>query len=217
MHLKSLLSVACPGSAPRGRPADPRKDSQILDAAGRLFMEQGVQGTTMEQIAREAGVSKLTLYRRYADKNTLFTAILNDKCQQYLPEEIFETTPGDNPDTALTRLGIGLLELITSNDAVDLNRVITTESAHNPQLTAQFYASGPQRTKSKMIDMMTSFKSSGTLSIDDPALAAEMFSALIVGSELIKRCNMNLGPRPNPEQISAYVQKAVAFFLRAYR
>ena len=217
MTNNSPLSATCPtGPAPRGRPADPRKDAQILCSASRLFMEHGVQGTTMEQIAREAGVSKLTLYRRYPDKNTLFTAILNDKCRQYLPEDIFEVSPGAQPSDALTRLGTSLLELITSNDAVDLNRVITTESAHNPQLTAQFYASGPLRTKTRLIEMMSSLKSSGAVKIDDPTLAAEMFSALIVGSELIKCCNMNIGPRPNITQIQAYVQKAVTFFLRAY-
>lgn len=204
-------------SAPRGRPADPRKDMQILAAAGRLFMKDGVQGTTMEQIAREADVSKLTLYRRFPDKNTLFTAVVSDKCRQYLPEEIFEITKGAEPAEALTRLGCGLLSLITSEDAVNLNRVITTESAHNPQMTAQFYSQGPQRVKTRTLEMMTALKTSGTLNITDPAEAAEMFSALIVGSEFTKRCNMNMCPLPTAAQIRAYVQKAVNFFLRAYK
>lgn len=179
-------------------------------------MAEGVQGTTMEEIAREADVSKLTLYRRYPDKNTLFTAVLNAKCQQYLPEELFDTTPGAKPEEALTRLGCALLELITSEDAVSMNRVITTESAHNPGLTAQFYASGPQRMKTLTTEMMTSFKTNGTLNIDDPVEATEMFSALIAGSDYTKRCNMNLCPLPTKAQIRAYVTRAVAFFLRAF-
>lgn len=219
MHTKSDQDTPCCTGTPaqRGRPSDPRKDSQILCAASRLFMEHGVQGTTMEQIAREAGVSKLTLYRRYADKNTLFTAIVNEKCQHYLPEEIFDITTNDTPGQALARVAIGLMDLITSDDAVDLNRVITTESAHNPQLTAQFHTAGPQRIKIKTLEMMTSLQTSGKLAIEDPTLASEMFSALIVGSDLIKRCNMNIGPRPTTVQIQAYVQKAVTFFLRAYQ
>lgn len=216
-HPASPAASGPNGPAPRGRPADPRKDSQILKAASRLFMENGVQATTMEQIAREAGVSKLTLYRRYADKNILFTAIVNEKCQHYLPEEIFDIAPADTPAEALTRVASGLISLITSEDAVDLNRVITTESAHNPQLTAQFYTSGPQRVRILMQEMMTSLKHSEKLAIDDPILAAEMFSALVVGSEHCKRCNMNIGPRPTAAQITAYVQKAVTFFLRAYQ
>lgn len=202
--------------AQRGRPADPRKDAQIIAAADKLFMHHGVQGTTMEHIARDADVSKLTLYRRYPDKNSLFTAVINEKIRQYLPDSLFEAEPGTTPDELLGRIGQALLALITSEDAVNLNRVITTESAHNPELTAQFYTSGPQRLKTRMLEVMTAFKNSGTLNIQDPAEAAEMFSALISGCEYCKRCNMNMSPTPSCTQIEAYVSKAVAFFIRSY-
>jgi TetR/AcrR family transcriptional repressor of mexJK operon len=200
----------------RGRPADPRKDAQIIAAADKLFMEHGVQGTTMEHIARDADVSKLTLYRRYPDKNSLFTAVISEKCRQYLPDSLFDTAASITPECALVRVGCALLELITSEDAVRLNRIITTESAHNPQLTAQFYTSGPQRIKTRTIELMTHLRSQGHLRMDDPAEAAEMFSALIAGSEYCKRCNMNMSPTPTQAQIEAYVRKATTFFLRAY-
>ena len=202
------------GAPSRGRPADPRKDSQILDAATRLFMKEGVQGTTMEQIAREADVSKLTLYRRYPDKNTLFTEVISSKCNKYMPENIFDVTADTDPAAALTRVGMALMELITSPDAVNLNRVITSESAHNPAITAQFDRSGPQRVKSGMLQMMTTLKAHG-LNLGDPALAADMFGALIVGSDLNKRCAIHMAPTPTHQQIETYVKQAVAFFLRA--
>lgn len=202
--------------APRGRPADPRKDAQIIAAADKLFMQHGVAGTTMEHIARDADVSKLTLYRRYPDKNTLFTAVISEKCRRYVPDSLFESTPDRSPEAMLNNLGAALLSLITSEEAVNLNRIITTESAHNPQLTAQFYAEGPQRIKTGTNELMSAFKSSRQLNIEDPAEAAEMFSALIVGCEYCKRCNMNMIPPPTREQITAYVKKATLFFLRAY-
>lgn len=202
--------------APRGRPADPRKDTQIIAAADKLFMQHGVAGTTMEHIARDADVSKLTLYRRYPDKNTLFTAVISEKCRHYVPDSLFETSASSSPEAMLTSLGVALLTLITSEDAVNLNRIITTESAHNPALTAQFYQEGPQRIKTGTLELMTAFKSDGLVAIQDPAEAAEMFSALIVGSEYSKRCNMNMCPTPTHTQIEAYVKKATTFFLRAY-
>ncbi|RYG61441.1 MAG: TetR/AcrR family transcriptional regulator [Alphaproteobacteria bacterium] len=202
--------------APRGRPADPRKDAQIITAADKLFMQHGVAGTTMEHIARDADVSKLTLYRRYPDKNTLFTAVISEKCRRYVPDSLFETTPERSPEAMLTNLGTALLSLITSEDAVNLNRIITTESAHNPQLTAQFYAEGPQRIKTGTLELMSAFKNEGLLNIPDPAEAAEMFSALIVGCEYSKRCNMNMCPTPTHDQIEAYAKKAASFFLLAY-
>jgi AcrR family transcriptional regulator len=55
----------------RGRPRDPETDASILRAALELFIERGVEGTSMEQIAKRAGVGKLTVYRRWSTKEDL--------------------------------------------------------------------------------------------------------------------------------------------------
>ncbi|MFC7110976.1 helix-turn-helix domain-containing protein [Nonomuraea rubra] len=55
----------------RGRPRDPETDAAILRAALELFIERGVEGTSMEQIAKRAGVGKLTVYRRWSTKEDL--------------------------------------------------------------------------------------------------------------------------------------------------
>ncbi|MEV5889114.1 TetR/AcrR family transcriptional regulator [Nonomuraea fuscirosea] len=55
----------------RGRPRDPGTDTAILTAALELFVERGVEGTSMEQVAKRAGVGKLTLYRRWSSKEDL--------------------------------------------------------------------------------------------------------------------------------------------------
>ncbi len=185
-------------------------------AADKLFMQHGVAGTTMEHIARDADVSKLTLYRRYPDKNTLFTAVISERCRRYMPDSLFVTSADTDPYAVLFRIGCALLELITSESSVNLNRIITTESAHNPGITAHFYAEGPQRIRALTLDLMTAFKTDGHVAIDDPAEASEMFAALIVGCEYCKRCNMSMIPSPTRNQIEAYVKKATSFFLRAY-
>lgn len=58
----------------RGRPRDPRADQAILAAALELFTEHGHAGTSIEQVARRAGVGKLTVYRRWASKDELIAA-----------------------------------------------------------------------------------------------------------------------------------------------
>jgi AcrR family transcriptional regulator len=55
----------------RGRPRDPEADSAILRAGLELFMERGIDGASIEQIARQAGVGKLTIYRRWPTKEEL--------------------------------------------------------------------------------------------------------------------------------------------------
>lgn len=209
------MSSPSPCPSPRGRPVDHRKDEQILKAAGLLFMRDGLQGTTMEQIAKEANVSKLTLYRRYPDKNTLFTEIISERCAHYVPEDIFEAN--GSAAEALTRFGTALLKLITSEDGVNLSRVLTAEARHNSEICEMFFSSGPQRVKKGLRILMENLCSSQRITCTNPEEAAEMFSALIVGADMNKQCSMHLRPAPSDAEIHTYVTRAVAFFLKAYR
>jgi AcrR family transcriptional regulator len=59
---------------PRGRPRDAAADAAILQAALDLFIERGVEGTSIEQVAKLAGVGKLTVYRRWQRKEELIAA-----------------------------------------------------------------------------------------------------------------------------------------------
>ncbi|BDH59494.1 TetR family transcriptional regulator [Tsukamurella sp. PLM1] len=64
------------GTAPRGRPRDPAIDEAILDATVKALAAHGVAGTSMERVASDAGVSKVTVYARYRTKNRLIGAAL---------------------------------------------------------------------------------------------------------------------------------------------
>jgi len=204
------------GPAQRGRPVDPRKDEQILCAAAQLFMHQGLQGTTMEQIAKEANVSKLTLYRRYPDKDALFTEVVVAKCECYLPPDILAPHPARSAKDALQRLGEALLGLLTSNAGLDLHRVITAETAHNPELGRAFYARGPEPFQQALKAMLDGLNNRGELKMDDTNAAAEHFVALLLGSRLCERCRLRLREAPDEAEISACVGRIVGFFMRGY-
>ncbi len=64
--------------APRkpGRPADPHLAERILDIARQLVFSEGLQAVSMERVAQEAGVSKVTLYARFANRNELLSALV---------------------------------------------------------------------------------------------------------------------------------------------
>src|SRR5690606_31620579 len=80
----SRKAPATPAKSPAapGRPKDLEKGSAILDAARRLFTTQGFDGASMDQIAAAAGVSKLTVYSHYGDKETLFAEVVKSYCEQ---------------------------------------------------------------------------------------------------------------------------------------
>ena len=65
-----------------GRPSDQAKRQAILDAASQLFFEDGFAATSIEQVAADAGVSKVTIYNQYGDKRALFTAAVERECEK---------------------------------------------------------------------------------------------------------------------------------------
>jgi TetR/AcrR family transcriptional repressor of mexJK operon len=79
-----------------GRPKDLAKRRAILDAAKNLFVRNGYASTSMDAVAAEAGVSKLTVYSHFTDKETLFSAAVVARCEEQMPE-LFVDLPRDMP------------------------------------------------------------------------------------------------------------------------
>ncbi|CAM05756.1 TetR family transcriptional regulator [Saccharopolyspora erythraea NRRL 2338] len=81
------------GSRPRGRPRDPEADAAILRAAMDLFIEGGVEGTSIEQVAKRAGVGKLTVYRRWSSKEELIAQAIESVRGEALGFEVRADLP----------------------------------------------------------------------------------------------------------------------------
>src|SRR5690606_2086124 len=87
--IMSAMSRPARNPTPPGRPKDLEKRAAILDAAKTLFPERGYEGTSMDAIAQAAGVSKLTVYSHFQDKDTLFVEAVKAKCEELLPQDLF--------------------------------------------------------------------------------------------------------------------------------
>ncbi len=201
----------------RGRPVDTKKRDQILDAATCQFMEQGFTQTRMDHIARAARISKQTLYDRFADKNKLFTAVIEAKCQEYIPREAAEMPAGTSAHEILFAMGRALFYLVMSEEAIRMHRMMAAEAQHNPALTRLFYDSGPAPVERMMVEKMFQLKKSGKLNIKNPETAKEMFGSLFTGSSLYMRRLLNIGRQPTRREMDAYVRRAVDFFLASHR
>ena len=121
MTLKSATantSSAPAKAAGPGRPKDLGKRASILEAAKRLFLDQGYQGVSMDQIATAAGVSKLTVYSHFGDKETLFSEAIAAKCREVLPDELFVSPPEGPLHEQLCAIGHAFFALITSEEAI---------------------------------------------------------------------------------------------------
>lgn len=204
-----------PTSGP-GRPKDLAKRKAILEAAKTLFLSNGYDGSSMDAIAAEAGVSKLTVYSHFTDKEKLFAAAVQSKCEEQLPELLFELNDEVPVAQLLLNIGRGFNELINSRESVELHRVMVSLAAQDSKLSRMFYEAGPQRVLHGMEELLRRADQSGKLRIPDPLSAADQFFCLIKGGANF-RLLIGCGEALQGEAAEQHVRDAVEVFLRAYR
>jgi TetR/AcrR family transcriptional repressor of mexJK operon len=211
------VSATCTTAASPGRPKDPAKRRAILDAAKSLFLSNGYEGSSMAAIAAAAGVSKLTIYSHFTDKETLFTAAVKSKCEEQLPQLFFQL-PADAPiERILLDIGRGFHQLVNSAEALELQRVMVAQANQDRTLSQLFLDAGPQRVVSEMQRLLGEAVASGQLRIQDTARAAGHFLNLIKGGNhfrLLLGCSTEL---QDEQAVEAHIQDVVALFMRAYR
>lgn len=198
-----------------GRPKDPEKRQAILQAAAELFPQKGFAGVSMLEIAERANVSKLTLYRHFADKEDLFSQAVIDCCEQQLPASSFQPAPDLGIEQALTAIGIGFLELALDEKAITLHRMIVRQSGMDTGNAELYFKVGPARMLAEMRHFLEHAGRSGALHIPRPDLAAEHFFCLLKGL-VYMRVLMGLCPPPDRKARETHVREVVAVFVAAY-
>lgn len=204
-----------PPSGP-GRPKDLAKRKAILEAAKTLFLSNGYDGSSMDAIAAEAGVSKLTVYSHFTDKEKLFAEAVKSKCEEQLPELLFELDDRVPIAQTLLNIGRGFNLLINSRESVELHRVMVSLAAQDSTLSRMFYEAGPQRVLHGMEELLRSADQSGKLRVPDPLSAADQFFCLIKGGANF-RLLIGCGEALQGAEAEAHVRDAVDVFLRAFR
>ena len=201
-----------------GRPKDPEKRAALVEAAGRLFCENGFEAVSLEAIAQAAGVSKLTIYSHFGDKEGLFTAAVEARCEAQMPNGLFKR-PVDLPlRDALLQIGQAFADLVYSDDAIQLMRTMAAQAAQTaaPTRLAQLYfAAGPKRTLEEMEGFLAAAQQRGDLRAGPAGVAAEEFFVLLKGVAHL-RCLLGLQCPPNGEGRRQHVERCVETFLSAH-
>lgn len=192
------------------------KRTQILAGARRAFLANGYEGTSMSLIAREAGVSKGTLYVYFSNKEALFAAVTERQCHTQ-GGTAFEVLNEDGPACEiLPAFGRHFVDFILSEAACALRRLITAESAKFPELGHAFYENGPRRMKEQLAGYLKRRVEAGELDIPDTELAATQFIALCKGEFDMLR-QISVIETATPQRIGYTVDAAVRLFLDGYR
>jgi TetR/AcrR family transcriptional repressor of mexJK operon len=191
------------------------KRAAILDAAMALFPSRGYEGVSMDAIAQSAGVSKLTVYNHFADKEALFAAAVTECCAQLLPHRLFVPDPGLPVAEALFQIARPFVDLMMDERAISLHRVMISQAGQNPRLTEIFFGAGPRAILLEMESFLHQAGHSGYLRVADPARASEHFLCLLKGLVHV-RVLVGLSPPPTREQRDAHVREVIQIFLRAF-
>ena len=142
------------------------KRQAILDAAKSLFLTHGYANTSMDAVATLAGVSKLTVYSHFTDKETLFSSAILAKCSEQLPDLFFELPDGVPIETVLLAIGRGFVALINSEESLNLHRLMVTLGTQDPKLSQIFFEAGPERVVLEMERLLNKIHNTGALRIE---------------------------------------------------
>jgi AcrR family transcriptional regulator len=198
---------------PEGR-SDRAKRQQILEGARRMFLAQGFDAASMGAIAREAGVSKGTLYVYFKSKEELIEAIVEDQCRVQA-EQIFSLDQQAPVASELQRVGEELTRFLCRPDAVPSLRTIIAIADRMPEVGARFYASGPARGIASLQRYLEDKVAAGVLVAHDCEVAAAQFIDACV-STTFKPMLFNAAGPPAEARIRHVVGMAVRTLLAAY-
>lgn len=198
-----------------GRPKDLKKRQAILEAAKNLFLTLGYEGSSMDAIAHNAGVSKLTVYNHFHDKTQLFSAAIEMVCEQRLPKKYYEIASDSNIEDVLYRLGYAFLNMLYSKEAIELMRLMSSLVTNNIELVHLFYQSGPGRTQQNMRIFFEQVHALGLLNIEDHQQCAELFLTLLTDCNY-DRVIWKIIDVPNAEQLEHTLRQRLKIFLKLY-
>lgn len=202
-------------SVRRGRPKDPDKRESILTAAKRLFSAQGLAGTSMDGIADAAGVSKLTLYSHFSNKDELFRQTVMAKCGEHTPDALFDSLGSEPLRDRLRKIGSGFVDLVLDAEPMSLYRLMAAEGARENKLGRLFWEAGPERTMQRFAQLLSAASEAGELEVENPRRSAAHFFFLLKGEPHLK-CLVGAGPPPTQAVRRAHVEEVVDLFMRAF-
>jgi TetR/AcrR family transcriptional regulator, mexJK operon transcriptional repressor len=191
------------------------KAAQILEAAAVVFCEQGYGATSVDAIAKRAGVSKATLYAHFNSKDELFAAVVGTACRRF-SEGIAASDLDRLPvKEALRELARSFVTLILTPRAMAIRRVVIAEAPRFPELGRIFYESGPKIVRRQLAGYLARAALRRQLDVSDPEIAAQHFLEMSKGS--LDMCRLLSVPDEAPHDVEQIIDSAVEVFWRAYK
>ncbi|MEY8879838.1 TetR/AcrR family transcriptional regulator [Donghicola sp. XS_ASV15] len=192
-----------------------RKFDQVLEGARQIFMRDGFEGASVDDIAQAAGVSKATLYSYFADKRLLFMEVARSECAGQADKASVEITADAGVRAVMTYVGERLFAFATSEMGLKIYRICVAESARFPELGQAFFSSGPEVMVARLSEYFAEAEERGEVRIPDKRLAAFQFAEMCK-SDIWLQLVLGLRQTVSPHEQKHVIEGAVDTFLARY-
>ena len=197
-----------------GRRLSDRKRDRIIEAGRTVFLDEGFGAASMDAIAGEAQVSKMTVYRHFRNKELLFAGVISELCRRIVDDDL-ESLLELAPREALRSFAERVVAITFAGETVELHRIVVAELRRFPKLGRLFYQSGPQAC----IDMLEQYLQRHrprAWSRNDARRHAEEFLDLIRGYPHL-RLLLGIVERPSQRELRTRIDSAIRNLLAAMR
>jgi AcrR family transcriptional regulator len=200
----------------RGRPrvrSDDETRALIFEAARQEFAASGYAATSMEDVARRAGVSTKTLYRLLPNKAALFEAMVTERIDRFVSVVKLRACEGGDVEAALTEALVVCAELLLASEVITLQRVILGDSDKFPEIAETFYHKAIRRTEDALAGWLRAQQARGTIKLDDAQSAAGMLLGMLAFQPQ-RAVMFGHKPPPGRQEIEHRARICAAMFLR---
>ena len=209
------LSRRVEASAGDGPREEGAKRRQILDGARRVFLADGFDGASMNEVARSAGVSKGTLYVYFTSKEELFAALLRDEKRDQA-EQLCRFNDDDlDLRSTLHGFGVRFVDLVLRPDSLAHLRTVVAVAPKFPEIGRAYYEAGPETGRRRIARYLDRQVAGGQLAIPDTVAASTLFFEMLKANVLLEAL-LAIGPRPTPAEVERHVAQAVDLFIKLY-
>ena len=200
---------------PVGRPKDLEKRQNILNAAKAVFLKNGYHGSSMNQIAQTAGVTKLTVYNHFQDKENLFICAIEATCQESISAKPLILATDSNFREVLHQMCGLALKVINLPEAIKLEHLLLELAAEKNPLAVLFFNASHQRMNMVWANLFSQAAAFGF--IQDHLVDQQicLMLSLLLG---VRHHEVLLGIRnsPNAEEKEIIITESIDLFLLKY-
>jgi AcrR family transcriptional regulator len=203
----------------RGRPqqrSDEETRTIIAEAARTEFAHSGYAATTMENVARCAGVSTKTMYRLFPNKAAVFEAMVTERIDTFVSVVKLRACNGSDVEAALTEALQVCAELMLDGDVIALQRVILGDSDKFPDVAETFFHKAITPTQNALANWLRAQQKRGIIEIDDADTAAGMLLGMLA-MQPVRSVMFGHRPPPTPEERAQRARTCARLFLSGCR